>query len=90
MQVDDFDPDIGRTPQVEAPAIAALSQLMAERPVWLASEPFEIDSTTFERARDEMATIQRNQGRPLPVAPWIPRPNFLIRGVPVVMNDAQD
>lgn len=86
MYADDFDADIGRRPQVEAPAIAALSQLMAERPAWQATEPFETDPVTFERARDEMAAIQRNQGRPLPVAPWIARPNFLIRGVPVVSN----
>lgn len=82
--MDEFDPHIGRKPQVEAPTIATLMRKIAARPGWECDEPLRIDEETFIKARSEMAEIQKRQGRTLPVAPWIKAENFLLRGVPVV------
>lgn len=81
-----LDPDVGRTPQRDAPALAELSREIARRPLWLVDQPLEVDEETFGRARDEMKAIQRDRGFPLAMAA-IDRVNFLLRGVPVVIKD---
>jgi hypothetical protein len=82
--------DVGRTPQLEAPTVALLMRKISARPSWVAEDPYEIDSATFEAGWREMNQIQQRQGRAVPTAPWIAARNFLLRGVPVVTNDAQD
>lgn len=81
-----LDPDIGRTPQRDAPFLAALCKRLAERPAWLADQPLETDEETWKRAREEMVAINRARGFPLASAP-IDRVNFLLRGAAVVIKD---
>lgn len=81
-----LDPDVGRTPQRDAPMLAQLSRQIAERPYYLADQPIEVDEETWKRAREEMVAIQRDRGFPLARAA-INRMNFLLRGVPVVIGD---
>ena len=90
--MDEFDPDVGRRPQIEAPTIAKLMRQLYARPLWQIEEqePFAVDPETFRQAEGEMKQIMERQGRPLAIAPWIAKPNFLLRGNPVVMDDFQD
>jgi hypothetical protein len=46
--------------------------------------PLETDIETWKAARSEMAEIQKSRGFPLATA-MIDRPNFLLRGIPVVV-----
>lgn len=85
--VDDFDLDVGRRPQLDAPTIADVMNQMNARPAWAAEEPFAVDAATFEQAKREMTEIQRRQGRTVSAAPWIRERNFLLRGVPVVVRE---
>lgn len=85
--VEEFDPDVGRKPQLEAPHIALLMRKINDRGAWEADEPLKVDQETFVRARAEMAEIQKRQGRTLPTAPWIKADNFLLRGVAVVVSE---
>jgi hypothetical protein len=84
--MDEFDPDVGKRPQVEAPTVATLMRKISARPGWESDEPLHVDEETFVKARAEMTEIQKRQGRPLAVAPWIKDENFLLRGVAVVME----
>lgn len=79
-------PDVGSTPQLEAPALAELSRQVLTRPPWLADQPVETDTETWKKARAEMVEIQKRRGFPLAMAK-IDRVNFLLRGVPVVAKD---
>jgi hypothetical protein len=81
-----MEADVGNTPQLEAPTLAHLSSRMDCRPLWAIEDPFEVDANTFQTARSEMVEIQRRRGFPVASAA-IDRPNFLLRGVPVVMAD---
>lgn len=80
-------PDVGRTPLLEAPALAELSRQIFARPLWMMQDtvPLEVDPETWKRAREEMVSIQKARGFALASAS-IDRVNFLLRGVPVVMN----
>ena len=90
MHIEDFDPDVGRRPQIDAPTVARLMRQMIARPHWLQDEPLAADPETFRQAESEMKLIMERQGRPIASAPWIPQPNFLLRGTPVVMDDFAD
>lgn len=79
-----MQPDVGNTPQFEAPLLAALARQITDRPYWAAEDKFFVDAETFERARAEMVMVQNRHGRPVAVAD-LKEPNFLLRGVPVVM-----
>jgi hypothetical protein len=83
------DIDVGRTPQFEAPTLADLTRKIYERPLWQTKEavPFPVDPETWQRANTEMREVMKRQGRPVYAADWAPRPNFLLQGIPVVMND---
>lgn len=81
-----LDPDVGRTPQREVPALAKLHRQLSERPPYLADQPLETDVETWKLACDEMRAINRDRGFPLASAA-IDRVNFLLRGVPVVIKD---
>lgn len=82
-------PDIGSTPQFEAPTIATLCKQIYERPLWMVREcvPLEVDHETWQKAFDEMKEIQERQGRCVVAADWVDRQNFLLRGLPVVSAD---
>lgn len=86
LLLEHLDPDVGRTPQRETPALAKLSRQINERPPYLADQPIAVDEETWKQARDEMVGIQRDRGFPLAMAA-IDRVNFLLRGVPVVIKD---
>lgn len=86
MHTEEFDPEVGRKPQFEAPAIAGIMRQMHARPQWQLEDPLQVDEPTFEEALREMIEIQRRQGRTIASAPWIKQRNFLLRGVAVVMN----
>lgn len=79
-------PDIGDTPQFEAPTLAELATKIAERPFWAVEEPLSVDAETFVKAFSEMTEVQRRRGFPVATAA-IEQPNFLLRGVPVVKHD---
>lgn len=79
-------PDIGNTPQFEAPILADLMQRIVHRPWWAMKDPLPVDPVTFEKANLEMAEVQERQGRRVIAAAWAPKPNFLLMGVPVVLN----
>lgn len=81
-------PDVGNTPQLEAPTLAELHRQINDRPLWQISEklPLPVDPDTFEKAAAEMRDVQARQGRAVPTAPWIEQPNFLLRGVAVVKS----
>lgn len=78
--------DVGSTPQFEAPTLADLCRRINERPLWAVEDPLSIDPETYEIARNEMVEVQMRRGFPVACAD-IGRPNFLLRGVPVVMAD---
>lgn len=82
----EFATDVGSKPQLEAPTLANLSQRIAARPYFLADQPLEVEAETFNLARQEMKAIQAARGFPLATAA-IKRPNFLLRGVPVIAKD---
>lgn len=90
--MDEFDINVGRRPQIEAPTIAKLMRRMNERDRWQQDEqqPLAVDAETFRQAEGEMKQIMERQGRVLASAGWINRPNFLLRGTPVVIDDYQD
>jgi hypothetical protein len=73
---------------IELPILAKLARQIDDRPVWLIQDraPIVVDPATFKAARDEMKLALQRQGRPLSTAPWIDQENFLLRGIPVVMN----
>lgn len=73
---------------VSAPTVATLVKRMNDRPVWqiIDKAPLYVDSETFQRARTEMQEALARQGRAVVAADWAPLPNFLLLGVPVVMN----
>lgn len=77
---------VGSSPQFEAPTLAGLCRQINERPIWAIEEPLPVDPVTYQKARDEMAEVQTRRGFPVACAA-IDRPNFLLRGVPVVMAD---
>lgn len=79
-------PDVGATPQLEAPILADLMQRIVHRPWWMMKEPLPVDPDTFEKAKTEMAEVQKLQGRHVAAAPGVDQPNFLLMGIPVVMN----
>lgn len=81
-----IDPDVGRTPQRDAPALAVLHRQLVERPPWRADQPLETDEDTWKCARQEMAAINRDRGFPIAQAS-IDRTNFLLWGMPVVIKD---
>ena len=87
----DLGAEVGRTPQREAPTLAALTRQIHERPLWMLQDtvPLEVDLATYKAARSEMVEIQQSRGFPLAsaIAPDISRENFLLRGVPVVIKD---
>lgn len=82
-------PDVGNTPQFEAPTLADLCRLINERPLWMLQDrvPLAVDPETYERASIEMREVQARQGRTVLAAAWVEQPNFLLRGVPVVIHD---
>lgn len=86
LLLEQLDPHVGSTPQREVPVLAQLSRRLIERPLYLHDQPLEVDSGTWKQARDEMVGIQRDRGFPLASAN-ISQANFLLRGVPVVIND---
>jgi hypothetical protein len=79
---------IGSTPQFEAPTLAVLSKQLYDRPLWQIQEraPLKVDPETYQRAFAEMREVQERQGRCVVAADWVDRPNFLLRGIPVVME----
>lgn len=81
--------DVGNTPQFEAPTLAALARQINERPLWQIKEalPLLVDPETWHRANTEMREVQERQGRHVAAASWAPLPNFLLHGIPVVMDD---
>lgn len=81
-----LDPDVGRTPQREVPALAKLHRQLFDRPPYLADQPLETDVGTWKLAYDEMKAINEARGFPLASAA-IDRVNFLLWGVPVVIKD---
>lgn len=91
LVLEHLDPDVGRTPQREVPALADLTRQINDRPLWMMQDsvPLEVDAETWKCAREEMVAIQRARGFPLASAA-IDRTNFLLRGIPVVINDVQD
>jgi hypothetical protein len=78
--------DVGSTPQIEAPTLAAIYQKITQRPLWAVEEPLAVDADTFEKALLEMTEVQKCRGFSVAMAA-IAEPNFLLRGVPVVMAD---
>lgn len=82
-------PDVGSTPQFEAPTLASLARMHYERPLWMVRDkvPLAVDPETYQRASDEMRKVQERQGRRVLAAAWVDGPNFLLYGVPVVMAD---
>lgn len=82
-------PDIGNTPQFEAPTLADLARRLRDRPIWQICErkPLSVDPETYERGLTEMRETMERQGRTVNAAPWAPKPNFLLMGVPVVQGD---
>jgi hypothetical protein len=78
--------DIGNTPQLEAPILADLMQRIAHRPAWAVKDPLPVERETWQKAKDEMTDVQKRQGRNVQTASWAAQPNFLLMGVPVVMN----
>lgn len=78
--------DIGSTPQFEAPTLAKLTHRIDARPGWAVKDPLAVDRGTFDKALSEMTEVQKRRGFPVPTTS-IDKPNFLLRGVPVVMND---
>jgi hypothetical protein len=81
-------PDVGSTPQLEAPVLADLYRQMARRPTWQALEklPLEVAPDIFDRGLIELRNVLADQGRPLAVAGWIAEDNFLLYGCPVVKS----
>lgn len=77
---------VGEVPQFEAPILADLMQQIVHRPWWAMKDPLPVDPETWQRANTEMAEVQERQGRRVVAAEWAPAPNFLLMGVPVVMN----
>lgn len=80
-------PDIGSTPQFEVSTLAMIHRQILERPPYMAREPLALDRDTYEKAIEEMASVMNLQGRRLSKADWLKMDNFLLYGVPVVMND---
>ena len=68
--------------------LPALVRQIYERPLWQVENrtPLAVDAETYTRAAGEMKEALARQGRPLAVAGWIPAPNFLLRGIPVVIG----
>lgn len=81
--------DVGSTPQFDLPTLVELTRQINERPLWQMGEalPLEVDRQTWHRANAEMKEAMERQGRGVAAAAWAPTPNFLLRGIPVVMND---
>lgn len=84
----ELEPNVGNTPQIEAPTLAEVRRQIYRRPLWQTRDalPLEVDSETYRRARDEMVAIQQSRGWPLATA-CIERENFMLCGVPIVMGD---
>lgn len=82
-----MSPDVGSTPQLEAPTLAELIAQMHARPLAFVRDPLPVDPETFQKAHAEMKDVQERQGRPVMAAAWADQPNFLLMGVPVVMSD---
>lgn len=78
--------DVGATPQVDVPSLAALTRRIYARPPWQVELPIEVDAETYQKARAEMIDLQRRRGFPLATGA-IGRVNFLLRGIPVVIKD---
>lgn len=78
-----------QTSIVEAPALAELARLMHEslRYRWQWERPFEVDPMLWHRANAEIEMVQEARGFPVQAADWVPLPNFLLMGVPIVMGD---
>lgn len=74
----------GSTPQFDAPTLASLCRQINERPLWAVEEPLPVDPETYQKASVEMEEVQKRRGFPVACAA-LDRPNFLLRGVPVVI-----
>lgn len=66
------------------PHLAQVYSLLRRRPAWREKEPLAIERELFQSAKQEMASVARMRGFPLPTAPDIEGPNFMLWGVPIV------
>lgn len=64
--------------------LAHVYELLRHRPPWREKEPLAIEQELFQSAKQEMASVARKRGFPLPTAPDIEGPNFMLWGVPIV------
>lgn len=72
---------------IQTPTLAQIMREINRRPNWQTEDrvPVAVDHATFETAKAEMKEAMERQGRPVAVACWIQAPNFLLRGIPVVI-----
>jgi hypothetical protein len=76
-----------QTPLVEAPALAEIARWLVARPFYLADQPIAVEPQLWHQAQGELRDVLEQRGWPLLGTDKAKQPNFLFRGVAVVMND---
>lgn len=75
------------TPLIEAPALAALAQIIDETPGYLRDRGISAPPQLWHQANAELDRIMRERGWPVMADSNARTPNFLYRGVPIVMGE---
>lgn len=77
----------GEQPEiVHAPAVAAIQRAIVERPYYLQDRPIAVEPQLWSEAQEQLKQALEKRGWPLLADGECDRPNFLLMGVPVVMN----
>lgn len=66
------------------PHLAAVENLVCNRPVWWGQEPIAVLPDLFAEAEAEMATVMRERGLPVPRDKSYKNENFRMFGVTVL------
>lgn len=72
---------------VHAPAVAAIQRMILSRPHYLRSEPIAVDQALWIEAQEQLKAALEKRGWPLLASGDCDRMNFLLMGVPVVIDD---
>jgi hypothetical protein len=72
---------------IDAPALAELARRVYALPRYMADRPLAVEPDLYQRGLDELDRVMRDRGWRVAVADWVKQPNYLFKGIPVVMAD---
>lgn len=72
-------------PIVDVPALAEVRRRCYARPVWMRDAPLPVEPELYMQANAEMSAVMHARGWAV-LAADIREPNFLLHGIPIVMD----